>query len=59
MVPKYTVKLDISGSDKEKDEKYVLDIDYTNMKKIQNELEEALKALDTTYSKKVFKFLKW
>ena len=35
-----------------------MDVDYTNLKRIQNELEEALKSIDATYSKKVFKFLK-
>ena len=35
-----------------------MDLDYTNMKKMQTELEEALKSLDNMYSKKVFKFLR-
>ena len=69
MVPKYTVKLDLASSKdcssngrQEEDEhtqSYVLDVDYTNLKRIQQELEEALKAVDAPYSKKVVKFLKW
>ena len=61
MVPKYTIKLDIGAkdeNDKEQTESYVMDMDYTNLKRIQNEIEEALKAVDATYSKKVTKFLK-
>ena len=66
MVPKYTVKLDLASTKeckngKEEDEhtqSYVLDVDYTNLKRIQQELEEALKAVDAPYSKKVVKFLK-
>ena len=56
LVPKYTLKLDL-GSGREQ-ESFVLDCDYTNLKRIQGELEEALKALDAPYSKKVVKFLK-
>ena len=66
MVPKYTLKLDIAssnlgGSDEaegEKTESFVLDVDYTNLKRIQQELEEALKSIDAPYSRKVVKFLK-
>ncbi len=63
LVPKYTVKLDIAGNENsisksDNSQSYVLDMDYTNLKRIQNEIEEALKAVDSTYSKKVFKFLK-
>ena len=63
MVPKYTMKLDLvqnSGEAEEggETESYVLDVDYTNLKRIQVELEEALKSLDAPYSKKVVKFLK-
>jgi hypothetical protein len=66
MVPKYTVKLDLETSTLEgeseesgsKTESYVLDVDYTNLKRIQQELEEALKSIDAPYSKKVVKFLK-
>ena len=66
MVPKYTLKLDLETStiDKggedgqETTESFVLDVDYTNLKRIQLELEEALKSIDAPYSKKVVKFLK-
>jgi hypothetical protein len=60
MVPKFTMKLDLKtgGSGEETTESYVLDADYTNLKRIQHELEEALKSLDAPYSKKVVKFLK-
>ena len=42
----------------ENTESFVMDSDYTNLKRIQEALEDALKSIDTTYSKKVFKFLK-
>eukprot|EP00347_Sterkiella_histriomuscorum_P000266 403376539 len=67
MVPKYTLKLDIAEgqsqhlgdqNNQNQVESFVMDCDYTNLKRIQQELEEALKSIDTTYSKKVFKFLK-
>ena len=63
MVPKYTLKLDLERSTLEseegqKTEAFVLDVDYTNLKRIQLELEEALKSIDAPYSKKVVKFLK-
>ncbi len=59
MVPKYTVKLDLASSrESETPESFVFDTDYTNLKRIQQELEEAIKAIDATYSKKVVKFLK-
>ena len=66
MVPKYTCKLDLKANTVEDEEdgagvaseSYVLDVDYTNLKRIQQELEEALKSLDAPYSKKVVKFLK-
>ena len=62
MVPKYTVKLELNqGTDMEdtsKRENFVLDIDYNNLKRIQEEIEDALKAIDAPYSKKVYKFLK-
>ena len=65
MVPKYTLKLDLETStiekgdeDGQETESFVLDVDYTNLKRIQLELEEALKSIDAPYSKKVVKFLK-
>ncbi len=60
MVPKYTLKLGIKEGEEQSGEveNFVLDCDYTNLKRIQAEIEDALKSIDTTYSKKVFKFLK-
>ena len=65
MVPKFTMKLDLATNtneegdrQQEKTDSYVLDVDYTNLKRIQQELEEALKSIDAPYSKKVVKFLK-
>lgn len=62
MVPKYIVKLDLEETGKQggeaKSENFVMDIDYTNLKRIQTEIEDALKAVNSTYSKKVLKFLK-
>ena len=65
MVPKYTLKIDLETSTIEEatsaaqtTESFVLDVDYTNLKRIQLELEEALKSIDAPYSKKVVKFLK-
>ena len=64
MVPKYTVKFELKEGeendivDESKKHNYVIDIDYNNLKRIQGEIEDALKAIDATYSKKVFKFLK-
>ena len=65
MVPKYTLKIDLETSKIEEataaaqtTESFVLDVDYTNLKRIQLELEEALKSIDAPYSKKVVKFLK-
>ena len=65
MMPKYTLKLDLEtstidkgGEEGQKTESFVLDVDYTNLKRIQQELEEALKSIDAPYSKKVVKFLK-
>ena len=70
MVPKYTIKLDFEREpaavndlknntfSKDDIESVVIDSDYVNLKRLQNELEDALKSLNGRYSKKVFKFLK-
>ncbi len=59
MVPKYTLKLGVKeGEESGQVENFVLDVDYNNLKRIQVEIEDALKSIDATYSKKVFKFLK-
>ena len=56
MVPKYTVKMDVAKGDGS--ESIVFDSDYNNMKRLQTELQDALKSINGRYSKKVFKFLK-
>ena len=56
MVPKYTVKMDVAKGDDS--ESIVFDSDYNNMKRLQTELQDALKSINGRYSKKVFKFLK-
>ena len=70
MVPKYTIKLDFQKeqsatsdmknncSTKDDIESVLIDADYNNMKRLQMELQDALKSLNGRYSKKVFKFLK-
>ena len=56
MVPKYTVKMDLKDNEEQKS--IVFDSDYNNMKRLQMELEDALKSMKGRYSKKVFKFIK-
>ena len=58
MVPKYTLKFDLKSSENQESESVILDSDYNNMKRLQVELQDALKSLNGRYSKKVFKFLK-
>ena len=70
MVPKYTVKMDVhtanaaanmergAASEEQQLESIIFDSDYNNMKRLQDELQTALKSLNGRYSKKVFKFLK-
>ena len=56
MVPKYTVKMDLTSA--AGTESVIFDSDYNNMKRLQTELQDALKSINGRYSKKVFKFLK-
>ena len=58
MVPKYTLKFDFEYQKNGKTESVILDSDYNNLKRLESELKEALKSLNTRYSKKVFKFIK-
>uniref|UniRef100_A0A7S3IM53 COMM domain-containing protein n=1 Tax=Strombidium inclinatum TaxID=197538 RepID=A0A7S3IM53_9SPIT len=70
MVPKFTMKLDLqqgsvaaedlknNSTSKEGMESVIMDCDYNNMKRLQEELQDALKSLNGRYSKKVFKFIK-
>ena len=57
MVPKYTLKMEFLRGD-ENHETVLCDSDYNNMKRLQQELETALKSIDGKYSKKVLKFIK-
>ena len=58
MLPKYTLKFDLKAPEETTEQSIVMDSDYNNMKRLQTELEMALKSLNGRYSKKVFKFLK-
>ena len=58
MVPKYTCKMELVRGD-EDHETVIFDSDYNNMKRLQQELETALKSIEGKYSKKVLKFIKW
>ena len=40
-------------------ESLVFDLDYTNMMRLQEELQAAIKSVDGQYAKKVQKFIKW
>ena len=73
VLPKYTVKLDLQAatkavgtqevqtrSDEKSDpqiESILFDSDYTNMKRLQESMEEALKSLNGRYPRKVMKFI--
>ena len=56
MVPKYTLKFDLAQNNSTTS--VVMDSDYNNLKRLQDELQDALKSMNGRYSKKVFKFLK-
>ena len=65
MFPKYTVKIDLEQQPekhmvnaKPTNQSLVFDMDYTNMKRLQDELQAALKSVDGQYAKKVQKFIK-
>ena len=58
MVPKFTTKFQFEKGNGEI-ETVIADSDYNNMKRLQDELTEALASLNGRYSKKVVKFLKW
>ena len=70
MVPKYTCKIDFQTAQSAQEdlknnlsshqdiESVIFDSDYDNMKRLQTELQDALKSVNSRYSKKVFKFLK-
>ena len=60
MVPKYTLKFDmVKGNDDNQNNQknFVLDADYNNLKRIQNEIEDALKSVNARYSKKVIQVM--
>ena len=58
MVPKFTTKFQFEKGNGEL-ETVIADSDYNNMKRLQEELTEALASLNGRYSRKVMKFLKW
>ena len=70
MAPKFTVKMSVQNSSCVPEdlkqakvqgsevETVIFDSDYNNMKRLQDELTDALKALNGRYPKKVFKFIK-
>ena len=63
MFPKYTVKLDLEEKPKQVMDQpqvssLVLDLDYTSMKRLQDDLQEAVKSLDGVYAKRVQKFIR-
>mmetsp|Transcript_10323 Transcript_10323/g.9114 ORF Transcript_10323/g.9114 Transcript_10323/m.9114 type:complete len:113 (+) Transcript_10323:216-554(+) len=51
MAPKYTIKMTMEGTEGEK--KYLIDSDYANMVRLRDELQEALKSLDSPFCRKV------
>ena len=56
MLPKYTLRLTLEEDCEEK--QLVLDADYANLKRLEDELREALKASESTYCKKVYTYFK-
>ena len=65
LFPKYTVKIDLehqpekqNANAKATTENLVFDLDYTNMMRLQDELQAALKSVDGQYAKKVQKFIR-
>ena len=57
LAPKYTMKLTMEDKEGET-KKYLVDADYSNMVRLRDELTEALRSLESPFSKKVFKFMK-
>ena len=65
-LPKYTMRINLEkyaehGSSlegKTEEQDLVLDLDYTNLKRLQEELQEAIKSVEGQYAKKVQKFIK-
>ena len=58
MVPKYTLKFDFENDASGSTESVIMDSDYNNLKRLEAELKDALKSINSRYSKKVFKFIK-
>ena len=65
LFPKYTVKIDLEHQPEKQNmnakpttENLVFDLDYTNMMRLQDELQAALKSVDGQYAKKVQKFIR-
>ena len=57
MVPKYTMLLQFSEGDQNTESQAVLDCDYTMMSRMQKEIQDALKSVENTYSRRVQKFV--
>ena len=60
LFPKYTIKLDLEHQPEKQNlnakattENLVFDLDYTNMMRLQEELQAAIKSVDGQYAKKV------
>ena len=65
LFPKYTIKLDLEHQPEKQminakatTENLVFDLDYTNMMRLQEELQAAIKSVDGQYAKKVQKFIR-
>ena len=54
MLPKYTVNFTLTEKKSQNEKEVLLDCDYPNMLKLRDELEAAVKSLDSPLSKKVF-----
>ena len=65
LFPKYTVKIDLEHQPEKQmmnakptTENLIFDLDYTNMVRLQDELQAAIKSVDGQYAKKVQKFIR-
>ena len=58
MVPKYTLKFEFESEETKDPSSVIMDSDYNNLKRLQIELQDALKSINGRYSKKVFKFIR-
>ena len=56
MCPKVTLNLTLTQENQNKE--LLIDCDYANLLRLKEELENAVKSLDSPLSKKVFKYMK-